>query len=431
MVRRIFSTSPKDPRYHMLSHLSAKFSQPAKLQLHEPRAALFLNRFTRTLTIMYATSGLQDVIGIPSDTMRGRSFYYCISENCLQDAVKCLENAKSNDSIAYLRFCFRDPRIDDYAYSSGDSDEEMTTTDASEDREDGGVHLRGRNLHSTPSDTSSHAVQSASSMEVDSDNPRLTSRNSSGDSTRGTDTHEAIFGQSRRTDSSATSLGASPEYDRASSVSSSGAQVELEAVISCTSDGLVVCLRKARPMIPNPSHRPARPTFSNGLFAAPWATEPILPSIAARSGPGSGSSFAPSLGPQGARHKATQANTGGSDPQDFMNAIRDQAIFAWALVGINGSLTEYGHGQARGESLPQDGVPIWESDTGSSSDDRDRGSSSNHASSRGNFSHSPSDDARSDKHHKLLGDQGSSNSGSRSLGGDSHTDSAGGTPFFG
>ena len=41
------------------------------------------------------------------------SFYYCIAENCLQDAIKCLENAKGNDSIAYLRFWFRDPRTQD------------------------------------------------------------------------------------------------------------------------------------------------------------------------------------------------------------------------------------------------------------------------------------------------------------------------------
>ncbi|KNE86511.1 hypothetical protein PSTG_20127, partial [Puccinia striiformis f. sp. tritici PST-78] len=53
---------------------------------------------------MYATSALEEVIGIPASVMRGRSFYYCIAENCLQDSINCLENAKGNDSIAYLRF---------------------------------------------------------------------------------------------------------------------------------------------------------------------------------------------------------------------------------------------------------------------------------------------------------------------------------------
>lgn len=348
MVRRIFSSSPKDPRYHMLSHLSAKFSQSSKWQQHEPRAALFLNRFTRTLTIMYATNGLEDVIGIPAETMRGRSFYYCISENCLTDAVKCLENAKGNDSIAYLRFWFRDPRVDDepQAADSESSDEEMTT-DASED---GGVHLQ-----------SDHASPGAS-MDVDSDESKPTSRNSSGDSTRAPDTHEAIFGQAPAAQSSTSSLAVSPERSRHSSSNAPPPeQIELEAVISCTSDGLVVCLRRARPMIPHPAQRPSRPVFENGMFAAPWATEPVLPPLEARAGAGYGSAFAPALGPQGAQKNPAVAATE-ADHSDFMSAIRDQAIFAWALTGINGSLAKYGSGKPIGNSLPQDGLPIWASD---------------------------------------------------------------------
>lgn len=115
VVMRMFSSSPKDPRYHMLSHISVKFTQQSTAQLHEPRAALFLNRFTRTLSIMYATDCIEEIIGIPANIMCGRSFYHCIAENCLPDAVKCLESAKGNDSIAYLRFWFRDPRTDDSA----------------------------------------------------------------------------------------------------------------------------------------------------------------------------------------------------------------------------------------------------------------------------------------------------------------------------
>lgn len=164
----------------MLSHLSAKFAQPAKAQQHEPRAALFLNRFTRTLTIMYATSGLQEVIGISAETMRGRSFYYCIAENCLQDAVKCLENAKGNDSVAYLRFWFRDPRQDDQPPPPDeDSDEEMTT-----DTSTGGVDLR---IGSEQGSASSGAAESSGSMEVDADGH---GGHSSSDSTNAADTHE-------------------------------------------------------------------------------------------------------------------------------------------------------------------------------------------------------------------------------------------------
>ncbi|CAK4024105.1 hypothetical protein DOTSEDRAFT_71770 [Lecanosticta acicola] len=361
LIRRIFSSSPKDPRYHMLSHLSAKFSHSSKSQQHEPRAALFLNRFTRTLTIMYATNGLQDVIGIPAETMRGRSFYYCISENCLQDAVKCLENAKGNDSIAYLRFWFRDPRIDDETEPSDDepSDEEMTTDQS----EDGGVHVQSD--HSSP----------GASMDIDSDESKPRSRNSSGDSTRALDTHEAIFGQAPAAQSSTSSLPVSPEESRRSSNAPQAEPIELEAVISCTSDGLVVCLRRARPMIPHPAQRPSRPVYENGMFAAPWATEPVLPPLDVRAGTGYGAAFAPALGPQGAQRDSAATAAAQSEQSDFMSAIRDQAIFAWALTGINGSLAKYGTGKPIGNALPQDGLPIWASDpkSGESSDHSSNG----------------------------------------------------------
>ncbi|KAF1361071.1 hypothetical protein EJ07DRAFT_75914, partial [Lizonia empirigonia] len=113
IVRKLFASSPKDPRYHMLSHLSSKFDLGPDEQTHEPRAALFLNRFTRTLTVMYATSGIEQIVGISGEEMKGHSFYYCIALNCLTEAVRCLESAKGNDSIAYMRFMFRDPRQED------------------------------------------------------------------------------------------------------------------------------------------------------------------------------------------------------------------------------------------------------------------------------------------------------------------------------
>ena len=369
-MRRIFTSSPRDPRYHMLSHLSAKFAQPSKMQQHEPRAALFLNRFTRTLSIMYATSGLQDIIGIPAEEMRGRSFYYCIAENCLPDAIKCLENAKGNDSIAYLRFWFRDPRVDDAPPPlNEDSDEEMTT-ESSVDNESGGIGLASQSSGSPQNNLPLTAGEVMDNMDIDDGmgRPKSDSKDSSGESTA--DTHSAIFGEPRTAESSASSLGPSPERRRSSSQRNNENAVELEAVISCTSDGLVVCLRKARPMIPNPTHRPSKPVYENGLFAAPWATEPMLPPIESRLGRGFNGTFAPSLGPQGAKHKhmsPTRA-ANGIDQSDFMNAIRDQAVFAWALTGINGSLAEFGQGKPLGESLPQDGLPVWASDPRTSTD---------------------------------------------------------------
>jgi hypothetical protein len=101
---------------------------PHQAVMREPRAALFLNRYTRTQLIMYATGGLAEVLGITGEDLRGKSFYYCIHRNCLRDAIRCLENAKANDSIAYLRFWWRDPREDGV-----DEEVEQAVEDSSED----------------------------------------------------------------------------------------------------------------------------------------------------------------------------------------------------------------------------------------------------------------------------------------------------------
>jgi hypothetical protein len=391
----------------MLSHLSTKFQQPAKPQEHEPRAALFLNRFTRTLTIMYATSGLADVIGIPAEVMRGRSFYYCIAENCLQDAIKCLENAKGNDSIAYLRFWFRDPRTDDEPVVDDDSDEEMTT-----DTSEGGVDL-----------TSEHEFSrgGAHSMDVDSDEPKNSRQSSGESSTRVQDTHESVFGTARAADSSASSVGPSPERDNPSPPRQPE-PIELEAVISCTSDGLVVCLRKARPIVPQMvAGRAVRPGYENGLFAAPWALEPVLPPLDTRGGANYNSSFAPSQGPQAARQSGCSPTA--VDQNDFMNAIREQAVFAWALTGINGSLAAYGQGKPTGESLPLNGLPVWASDPYHSGGEDSNGSGSHDGHDFfGSATRTRQDSRRTQPH--IFGDPGLD----RKSSGQS---SAGGTPYQG
>ncbi|GJC93920.1 hypothetical protein ColKHC_02746 [Colletotrichum higginsianum] len=127
------------PRYHMLEHLSPKFRMPAVER--EPRAALILNRFTRTLTVMFATNAVSSILGVRPDQIKDKSFYECIQENCLPDAIRCLESAKANDSIAYLRFWYRDPRRpedfdeeDDGEHNSGNSS----------DSDGGGVQLDGQ-----------------------------------------------------------------------------------------------------------------------------------------------------------------------------------------------------------------------------------------------------------------------------------------------
>ena len=163
-------------------------------------------------------------------------------------------------------------------------------------------------------------------------------------------------------------------------------------------------------MIPHPTHRPGRPVYENGLFAAPWAVEPMLPPVEARPGHGFGAGFAPSLGPQGARHHEN-VSLPGMEQSDFMNAIRDQAIFAWALTGINGALAEYGHGKPLGESLPKDGLPIWASDPSRSlqGEGQKSGGSSGNGNGNGDGDGSTPTEASSRAH--IFGDPGLGKSG--------------------
>ncbi|KAH7072375.1 hypothetical protein FB567DRAFT_201421 [Paraphoma chrysanthemicola] len=333
LVRKLFSSSPKDPRYHMLSHLSSKFDLGPERQTHEPRAALFLNRFTRTLTVMYATSGIEQIIGISGEEMKGKSFYFCIANNCLSDAVRCLESAKGNDSIAYMRFFFRDPRtqVPDDSVTSESEDDIMTDVTSSDDDSDSAVDA---NQTSASNGTSS--------------NSRSVSRPSQGQRAEsGDDVHRTMFGDIASNGSSASSNAGSPRSDFREE------PIELEAVVSCTSDGLVVCLRRARPLLPGtlPVSQPAQPQY-NGIFAAPWATQPIFHPAPPQYPPY----------PLGAQHPLMMQQQAAPSMQfqnAFMQTIRDVAVFAWALTGINGSLADYARGTPQGESQPPEGLPIW------------------------------------------------------------------------
>jgi hypothetical protein len=135
---------------------------------------------------------------------------------------------------------------------------------------------------------------------------------------------------------------------------------ELEAVVSCTSDGLVVVLRKARPPIPAP-HPPLVPAFNyeNGLFAAPWGQSPIEPQVP----PDVLYNFRPPLVPEHMPLRESVKAAGGPPADQLMRSIRDVAVFAWALVGINGNLAMYSHGLPRDRAQP-DGLPIWDPEAG-------------------------------------------------------------------
>ncbi|KAK0643475.1 hypothetical protein B0T16DRAFT_459615 [Cercophora newfieldiana] len=248
-VRRLFSSSPRDPRYHMLEHLSPKFKMPPTER--EPRAALVLNRFTRNLSIMFATNAVTSILGLRPDELLHRPFYHCIQQNCLTDAIACLESAKKNESIAYLRFWFRDPRQDDYVEPATEEDVDDESTDMD-------------------SDCDSDEKERLTEDEMDVDDgehcPPIGQRRTSVPTHRPNTTH--------RTPPTPPLTDSVPTPH----TSHHPDAFELEAVVSCTSDGLVVVLRRARPPIPDPQ-LPLVPAFNyeKGLFAAPWSQQPIEP----------------------------------------------------------------------------------------------------------------------------------------------------------
>ena len=361
----------------MLSYISTKFEKPQNAQSHEPRAALFLNRFTRTLTIMYATNGLEKLLGVSADDLTNKSFYYCIQENCLQEAVRCLESAKANDSIAYLRFWFRNPVQDDQA---GDDDESMGDANSTDQDDDGGVDINSE-MDMDSSDGAAITTGSESASRTSAEphgqqtnglldpNSRSTSGNSTDLDGNAVDT---IFDRPPEARSSTSSLPLSP-HRRTSGPRLQHpprAPVELEAVVSCTSDGLVVILRGAKPYPPEIMHpqnaspyRAAHP-YRNGLFASPWAADPIIPQGVPHNAwlpnynPPPPQAAAPNFSypvPQQPSHASP-----GPQPTDFLQTIREVAAFAWSLTGINGSLVRYSRGTPSGESQPPTGFPVWE-----------------------------------------------------------------------
>ena len=330
---------------------------------------------------MYATNGLADVLGISAEELNGKSFYYCIQENCLQDAVRCLESAKANDSIAYLRFWFRDPRHEDehdrQDENMSDVQDGQDSHGSEEDEDDGGVHLHGHNYEDGNENAlmSDSGSNSRSGGSVDHGNLQppynqsgnLNSRSSSGiSSDLDGNANDAIFDQPAAAYSSTSSLPLSDRSDsrwnpRQQNGRRPPTQVELEAVVSCTSDGLVVVLRRARPFFPpvvQPAQHRVQQTYTNGLFASPWATEPIMPNFQPR--PQYAENYHQRPGMAASRPTTAMA---GPPTEDFMNSIREVAVFAWALTGINGSLAQYSRGKPTGEAQPPGGLPVWEPDS--------------------------------------------------------------------
>ncbi len=236
----------------MLEHLSPKFKMPPMER--EPRAALILNRFTRKLTIMYATDAVAQILGVHSDELLEKPFYKCIQPNCLDEAERCLESAKANESIAYLRFWYKDPRVNPNDPINKEKEDEPEMEDEGDD---------SSSLNDSVMDVKDPPLKNNRRAINEKSDPRV---------------HGPIDGD--RDEGRSPSAGAHasrPRRDRPQAHQT----FELEAVVSCTSDGLVVVMRRARPPIPDPQPPviPAALNYENGLFAAPWGLQPIEPFI--------------------------------------------------------------------------------------------------------------------------------------------------------
>ena len=308
---------------------------------------------------MFATNGVANILGLRPEHLIGKSFYYCIAEHCLKEAVRCVESAKRNDSIAYLRFWYRNPLRDDMIIPQHAMQDDVHASDE-EEEEEGGVRIKREepsnssfkapNLSTIPSqpltaDSNTLATLqrpqllpqiSVPSGMIDGDNNE--SRSSSGNSTDlDGNARDAIFDPPAHLNRSASSL--TPQED----LQDGDPGIEIEAVVSCSSDGLIVIIRRARPLIPHAISSTDVPHYANGMFASPWALDPVMPP------------HAPSIIPPEASAPP------GAEPEaaSFMTAIREIAVFAWTLTGINGSLTRYAHGQPTGDALPP-ALPVWD-----------------------------------------------------------------------
>jgi hypothetical protein len=118
-------------------------------------------------------------------------------------------------------------------------------------------------------------------------------------------------------------------------------------------------------MVPHSANYPVKPIDDKGLFTAPWAQEPMLSPLYSQQVAGFATGFAPSQVLMADQHNSASPlnNTAlGPDPNEFMGAIRDQAIFAWALTGINGALGSVAKGKPHEPSTPRDGYAVWTND---------------------------------------------------------------------
>ncbi|KAF9938394.1 hypothetical protein BGZ67_000236 [Mortierella alpina] len=77
--------------------------------LLEPRVCVILNRFTRSLDVMYASPSCELLLHIDSQEIEGKPFLLFIRADDLASFVENMDVAKSTNIISHIRFWFQSP----------------------------------------------------------------------------------------------------------------------------------------------------------------------------------------------------------------------------------------------------------------------------------------------------------------------------------
>ncbi|KAG0236555.1 hypothetical protein BGW42_003210 [Actinomortierella wolfii] len=75
----------------------------------EPRACMILNRFTRSLIIMYASPSSRELFSIDHEALIGKPLLLYIRADDLTSFVVQMDIAKSTTAVAHMRFWFQSP----------------------------------------------------------------------------------------------------------------------------------------------------------------------------------------------------------------------------------------------------------------------------------------------------------------------------------
>ncbi|KAI8357478.1 hypothetical protein B0O80DRAFT_289121 [Mortierella sp. GBAus27b] len=75
----------------------------------EPRVCLIVNRFTRSLNIMYASSACEKVFNVDPDNITGKPILLYIRSDDLAPSVEQVNLVKASTTISQIRFWFQSP----------------------------------------------------------------------------------------------------------------------------------------------------------------------------------------------------------------------------------------------------------------------------------------------------------------------------------